>query len=145
MRVAANPAGNAGGRWNDALSDTIISKGAFNAQHVFEPQQNNDYNPHVQKACCMDKCQGKKGCEFGCGTWLAHSSLNWEGAHWFDALAKKCSKDCMAKRLAQTSPNYGGNSVFEETHFDSLTKDTEPGCVKGCSLFRKCMNQVQNN
>jgi hypothetical protein len=144
VRVSANPAGNAGGRWNDALSDTITSKGTFNAQHVFEPQQSNNYNPHVQKACCMDKCQGKTGCEFGCGTWLAKSSLNWEGSHWFDALAKKCAKDCMAKRLATSSPNYAGNSVYEETHYDSLTKDSEKGCVTGCQKFRTCMNQVQS-
>jgi hypothetical protein len=132
-------------RWNDALSDTIISKGKFNAQHVFEPQQNNNYNPHVQKACCMDKCQGAKGCEFGCGTWLSKSSLNWEGTHWFDALSKKCQKDCMAPRLAKNSPNYGGSSVYEEKHFDALTKDKEAGCVKGCKTFRSCMSAVRAN
>jgi hypothetical protein len=129
-------------RWNDALSDTIVSPGHFNERHVFEPQQNNDYNPHVAKECCKLKAGADASVAFGCDMWLAHSSLNWEGAHWYDALNKKCKKDCMAKRMMKNHPKYQGNMVWEHEFYDALTHDTEPACIEGCDYYRQCMDET---
>merc|ERR1711959_87550 len=61
---------------------------------------NVTYNPAEAKEACETACGSDEACKFGCSSWLAYSSLNWEPvlSGWRDKLLKRCKKNCLQPR-----------------------------------------------
>jgi hypothetical protein len=117
------------------------------------------YKPRDAKACCIAKCEGTRAgasdCASGCHYWMAHSSLNWEGAGWHGKLEAECLKDCggwKSKRVGHTAwdaPNHerrcaqdycgalAGDFVEHQHPWGGNISD-EFECRSGCTFFAQC-------
>lgn len=85
------------------------------------PTSTITYDAAAAKACCdgSTECSGSNACKFGCKSWLAYSSLNWEAA-WRARLLTRCRKACLQPRKWRVL--HEDKAKLEANHADGLSQ-----------------------
>ena len=129
-----------------ALFASETDPSMFDADGLYLPPKNVEYDPTAMTRCCVASClaaeQGKEAqrdCEVGCQLWLHHSSLNWEGRRWHPKLHDKCRKDCSAVKMWNAHrAAYPQYNISEHALADIAPEDSTV-CRRGCDRYWACM------